>query len=841
MIPAVAGTDYQTPLSGGYTGGIAYWTGGGTIAATGTTLYSGSFFATTTGTLGQSSFQHFTYVAATGTSATSTNLYATNGVITNGTITTLSVTGSSTLGNVTLGNSTSTSATSTTLFAQSASTSNLYLATGSCAGANALQLSSSGQVVCGTLSGLSAASSTLLTDQNTFVGSNQFNRLTFTSATGTNATTTSFSTAVLTVTGTATSTFSAGIQLSGGCFRDASATSTCIGRGQAATYVVAASNSINRQYADYLADGTGDQNEINAAIAAAYSAARGKGGKVYLLEGDYSVNGTTTMATSTWLQGSGAGTIIKLANATNLVLNIIDSTNQDSVTISDLTVDGNKANQSSGSNIGINLSNTGSSTIARVNVFNTYIDAGIYVSASGGATRSGIVIDGVHIAGVGGSGIAYTNITNSVITNSTIETSAGGIIITSNLNAHLQITNNQIFNNNGTGIYAPSGLDRAVISGNAISGNTNSGLSGVFGNSVISNNTLYQNGDYGIYLAPGVSNTVISGNTIVDNGAGTASDGINLASGANGNTITGNRITDTAGIGNAIDITSGATDNLITGNYYSGPGAATTSDTGTNTKYTQWDRLTLDTKQLGSVAYSPLSIFASSSVALASTTQMGTGKLLSLNNSTGEKFTIANNGSVGIGSSSPSALFGLSLRDTLYIGSTTASSTFANGINLQAGCFSIGGTCLSSGGTAAGGTGAIQFSNGSGVFSADATQFEWDNTNKALAIGTTTAYAKLTLQGAYGSQQVLFDVASSTNANGSATTSIFSVLSNGSIRLGGTNTNAPIFINGGGTTTNPSQACAISLLVMKPSRTTPLLMTTLLLATKPSLAHRVYQ
>jgi hypothetical protein len=132
-------------------------------------------------------------------------------------------------------------------------------------------------------------------------------------------------TGALAVTGSATSTFANGIQLSGGCFRNAQG--QCVGGGASdgagATYVVAAYNSRNASYADYQADFTNDQVEINNAITAAYSS--GRGGKVYLLEGNYRIATTTGtlsntisihMATGTSLIGSGPGTNIILASST---------------------------------------------------------------------------------------------------------------------------------------------------------------------------------------------------------------------------------------------------------------------------------------------------------------------------------------------------------------------------------------------------------------------------------------------------------------------------------------------------------------------------------------------
>jgi hypothetical protein len=114
----------------------------------------------------------------------------------------------------------------------------------------------------------------------------------------------------------------------------------------------------------------------------------------------------------------------------------------------------------------------------------------------------------------------------------------------------------------------------------------------------------------------------------------------------------------------------------------------------------------------------------------------------------------------------------------------SATSTFAAGINLtNGGCFAVGGACISAGAAAAaGGTGAVQFAVGA-IMSGDNTQFFFDNTAKALAIGTTTAYAKLSVQGASGSIQNLFDIASSTNASGSATTSLFRVAYDGRVSV----------------------------------------------------------
>lgn len=73
--------------------------------------------------------------------------------------------------------------------------------------------------------------------------------------------------------------------------------------------------------------------------------------------------------------------------------------------------------------------------------------------------------------------------------------------------------------------------------------------------------------------------------------------------------------------------------------------------------------------------------------------------------------------------------------------STTASSTFSNGLNLLNGCFSISGICLpTSATTPAGSTGSVQFNNSS-AFGADDSNFFWDIANKFLGIGNSSPNA----------------------------------------------------------------------------------------------------
>ena len=585
----------------------------------------------------------------------------------------------------------------------------------------------------------------------------------FGNSTTTNATSTNLSTQNLMVTGASTSTFANGIQLSVGCFRNPAG--TCVGGGKESTYIVAAQNSTNKAYADYIASSTSAETQINQALQAAY--AGGRGGKVYLMEGDYILStgagDKIVMATSTSLIGAGASTVIHIASSTNATANAIAANSTPYITIANLFVDGNKG-RNSGSQNGISFTSVSSSTIRNVivatttqygillnsssnntltgnsansnswfgiffssstnntllgNTANSNLYSGIYFITSSNNTFLGNTTNSNYQYGISFSssnnntllgntansnlysGIyivdSYANTLTGNIANSNV---SNGIILSVSSSSTLS---GNIVNNNAFGIYLASGSGYNTVVSNSVNGNTFHGitLDSNSNNNTVTANTASGNGRHGVYITTASNNNVVSSNRIADNGASNAYSGINIVTSI-GNLISGNNITDTAGTSYAISIDSGSTGTTLVGNIYSGVGASSISDLAPDTKYTQWDRLTLDTKQLGQVSYSPLSIFASSSVALASTTQMGTGKLMSLNNSLGEMFTIANNGNVGIGTTSPYAklsvtgtagsaplfafasstgsnLLTLGASGVLTFGSTTAANIFLNG------------------------------------------------------------------------------------------------------------------------------------------------------------------
>jgi len=148
-----------------------------------------------------------------------------------------------------------------------------------------------------------------------------------------------------------------------------------------ATIVVAASNSKNKEKADYVCDGTADEEEINAAINALPSS----GGTVLLLEGTYNIaSSITILSDNITLAGVGHATKIFLVGGADChPIQVGDeSSTISNCVVRDLQVDGNKDNQSSGGR-GIYLNGASGAEILNSAVINCYVHdtfaEGIYV------------------------------------------------------------------------------------------------------------------------------------------------------------------------------------------------------------------------------------------------------------------------------------------------------------------------------------------------------------------------------------------------------------------------------------------------------------------------------
>ena len=292
--------------------------------------------------------------------------------------------------------------------------------------------------------------------------------------------------------------------------------------------------------ADYVnTSTTSAQTVINSALTAAAAAG---GGSVYLMEGTYIIDGSINIPDRVTLLGAGVNaTTIKLKNAINANINAITNANTSNavnIRIAQLTVDGNKANNTSGT------------------------QTGIYGNNIGNSTAEGLNVDSLTVQNFRTHGLSLNSASRSMIKNSTLLSNNGnGIDV--NLISASTITQNVIGSNSGTGI--------------AVSLSTNL---------IISNNTITGNATQGVYLNFFASANMVTGNQITENGGSTDNNGVVIDGDSDNNSISGNVISDTSATTTniAIKITNSAADsNRIADNTVTSSG--TISDSGTGTIY----------------------------------------------------------------------------------------------------------------------------------------------------------------------------------------------------------------------------------------------------------------
>ncbi len=341
---------------------------------------------------------------------------------------------------------------------------------------------------------------------------------------------------------------------------------------RSATLVVAASNSSQKAKdgADYVCDGADDQVEIQQAI----DEIGGTGGKVVLMEGLYTVaKGTdnyciVTPANLTFA-GLGANTVIKLADGVSDTTRIIglkqtypypNGSPGDNLYIKELKIDGNKANQNSADHhVGLFLHNSWDTTIE-----NVYIENCTHVGLWMGQRN---IANNISSAHNGNAGVHVRS--TCKVTNSKVFANAGhGVELTSAFGTafgpnavDFAITNNEIFDNDYSGIYLAAVAD-SDISGNKITGNgqasdasdeNRAGIAltykyaqGTYSGSDynnIQNNTIRADGEpqkYGIFIDVPNSDNLVANNDLYNSGT---ESGIK-DKGTNTNFGGGNRVND---------------------------------------------------------------------------------------------------------------------------------------------------------------------------------------------------------------------------------------------------------------------------------------------------------
>ena len=377
-------------------------------------------------------------------------------------------------------------------------------------------------------------------------------------------------------------------------------------RPSAATLVVAASDSLHKERADYVCPGVDDQVVIQAAIDALSSGS----GKVVLLDGIYTVSGISVPDNVT-LQGQGFSTKLYLVDGGTgpVITNSDHSGGNTGIIIKDLFVDGNAANAVTYSR-GIEFRNVNKSIITRCwgqkgkeGPDSAQRGVGIYVAAEStdvkvsecfatqnghegigirngckrisiiGCSSWGNTVEGFQIASetvavdsctdilvmgnVAQSPASYAAITvhpgpadsykRINIVNNIIYDSGGGVNIYDDdvcRIVNLIVSGNTIFNigTHGRGIETRAS-DRVIISNNQIIDAQIGAIKTLGDNININNNIIKNSGAYGISVWGEYS--TISGNVLT----GGASGGIFTAVGCSYVLINGNVISSNIGTG----------------------------------------------------------------------------------------------------------------------------------------------------------------------------------------------------------------------------------------------------------------------------------------------------
>ncbi|MCA9324613.1 right-handed parallel beta-helix repeat-containing protein [Candidatus Saccharibacteria bacterium] len=305
--------------------------------------------------------------------------------------------------------------------------------------------------------------------------------------------------------------------------------------------LVAANNSsaADKAAADYIADGTNDETEINYALSSANPAGSGrKTGKVYLFAGTYVAGASITIPSNTTLSGAGTGTVIELGNL-DATENLIESTSTTGIAIQNLKLDGRSDLNTAGTQYGIYLSSVGSGITsnpgAKVNGVNLtrFRSGNLYISNSGQGEYSNINSDNSGADGITVTGTSNYNSFSNIVT---VDNAANGITVAaayntvtsfvanSNTADGVEISGSYVslsgstFKSNGANGIAISG-DYVSVTGNTLYTNLADGInaSGVTGLTVTGNSS-YNNTDDGFDLNGTLS--TVSGNTTVSNKAG---------------------------------------------------------------------------------------------------------------------------------------------------------------------------------------------------------------------------------------------------------------------------------------------------------------------------------
>ncbi len=238
-------------------------------------------------------------------------------------------------------------------------------------------------------------------------------------------------------------------------------TGATVGR-RTATLIIAAHDAMpsSKQMADVVCSGTDDQTAINAVLGSLSA-----GGRVLLSEGTFTLSGSIVLPSYTVLEGQGEATLIKLKNQAStgfaLITNQHAASGKDyGITISNLRIDGNRANQSpNGWKEAVILKNAFRSEVTNIFVTGAYGEGITF--ENGGFNR----IDSCHAEHCFSTGITIKLSYFSAVSNCCAYRN-GEYGIRNNSSSGGKVVNNIVAGNHYEGIYA-TGVDLEVTGNRA--------------------------------------------------------------------------------------------------------------------------------------------------------------------------------------------------------------------------------------------------------------------------------------------------------------------------------------------------------------------------------------
>ncbi len=293
---------------------------------------------------------------------------------------------------------------------------------------------------------------------------------------------------------------------------------------------------------DYNCDGTADEVEINDALSNLPST----GGIVLLKKGTYNIAGSIDMLKSNVvLQGEGKATKIFLSNSANVDMIRVGNgtTIVNDCVVENMTVDGNRANQTSLGSPVIIWGSSGTKALRNIvrgcRLTNCLSDCLKVIYADKGIIQNNVIEENTGGAGIG---IFSSSQTNDIIGNVLIH-NAYGIYSSANYN---NIVGNVLVDNTAYGVYI-NGVVNCNVSANWFGSiayfQTGVYLAANAARNTITGNTFYQ--PYRAIFAAADANVI--GNTISGNSIYLANqEAIYMQAGANQNAIVGNTIRSSA-------------------------------------------------------------------------------------------------------------------------------------------------------------------------------------------------------------------------------------------------------------------------------------------------------